>query len=234
MRVFLASLLMAGCLSASAQVPAVPDETGTLTCFNGMIRISALIELNDSVKIGFVDTRDNRSYLLSPGEAAGDILVVEANYDQETVVLQLGNDFCTLQLEKDPNATLTQQVDYDPQFFRGEAIERFLAEFPNALEDGLIKFPLTAPPPAVGRGETIERLLRENPEYRAIADMVVTGRGPGIEAMLAEHPELAIPVEIPEGSLGPGIEEALRLHPEQRTNIALPFPFPTNGPPATE
>jgi len=211
-----------------AQEPAVPDEAGVLTCFGGVIRISALIELDDSVKIGFVDTRDNRSYLLSPGEVAGDIIVIEANYENETVVLQFGDEFCTLKLERDPDASLAQQVDYDPQFFRGEAIERFLAEFPNAVEDGLIKFPLVAPPAAVGRGETIERLLNENPELRAIADMVVTGRGPGIEAMLAEHPELAEPIEIPEGSLGPGIEEAIRNNPEAMTNINMNFQIPVS------
>lgn len=209
-----------------AQQPAVPDESGTLTCFGGVIRISALIELEDQVKIGFVDTRDNRSYLLSPGEVAGDIIVVEANYENETVVLQLGEEFCTLKLERDPDASISQQIDYDPQFFRGEAIEQFLAEFPNAVEDGLIKFPLVAPPAVTGRGETIERLLNENPEMRAIADMVITGRGPGIEAMLAEFPELAEPLEIPEGSLGPGIEEAIRNNPEAMTNINMNFEIP--------
>jgi hypothetical protein len=220
----LALVAMSGRLVA--QQPAVPDESGVLTCFGGVIRISALIEMNDTVKIGFVDTRDNRSYLLSPGEVAGDIIVVEANYETETVVLQFGEEFCTLKLERDPNASVAQQIDYDPQFFRGEAIEQFLAEFPNAVEDGLIKFPLVAPPVAVGRGETIERLLNENPEMRAIADMVVTGRGPGIEAMLAEFPELAEPVEIPEGSLGPGIEEAIRNNPEAMTNINMNFEIP--------
>ena len=214
-----------------AQQPAVPDASGVLTCFGGVIRISALIEMNDTVKIGFVDTRDNRSYLLSPGEVAGDIIVVEANYENETVVLQFGEEFCTLQLERDPNATVSRQVDYDPQFFRGEAIEQFLAEFPNAVEDGLIKFPLVAPPAAIGRGETIERLLNENPEMRAIADMVVTGRGPGIEAMLAQFPELAEPVEIPEGSLGPGIEEAIRNNPEAMTNINMNFEIPVSETP---
>jgi hypothetical protein len=69
-------------------------------------------------------------------------------------------------------------------------------------------------------------LLDENPELRAIADMVITGRGPGIEAMLAEFPELAEPVIIPEGSLGPGIEEAIRNNPEAMTNLNIRFQIP--------
>ncbi len=232
MRLMLIPLLLLHGFTASAQSEAVTDETGTLTCFNGVIRISALIEVQNEVKIGFVDTRDNRSYLLSPGEVAGDIIIVEADYEKETVILQLGEEYCTLKLERDPNASIKSQIDYDPQFFSGEAIEQFITEFPNAVEDGLIKFPLTAPPPAIGRGETIERLLRENPEMRAVADMVITGRGPGIEAMLAEHPEFNVPVEIPEGSLGPGIEEAIRNHPEAMTNINLNFPVPGTSTPS--
>lgn len=213
-----AALMPIAVLAEDSPEIAVSLDTPTLfSCFNGTIRISALIQFSDSVKVGFVDSRDGRSYLLSPGEKAGDVELVEANYNSETVVLKLGEDFCTLSLDSDPHAQVEAPA-YDPEFFRGEAIENFLKEFPNAVDDGLIKFPLVPPKTAVGRGETIERLLAENPELRAIADMVVTGRGPGIEAMLAEHPELEIPIDIPEGSLGPGIEEALKNNPQIMTN----------------
>jgi hypothetical protein len=199
------------------------EDPAYFSCFNGTIRISAIIQFTDSVKVGFVDARDNRSYLLSPGQSAGDIEVVEANYESETVVLKLGEEFCTLSLSNDPNAPDAEVVEYDPKFYGGEAIENFLKEFPNAVDDGLVKFPLIPPKVAVGRGETIEKLLAENPDLRAIADMVVTGRGPGIEAMLAEHPELDIPTEIPGDSLGPGIEEALKNNPQIITNT-IKFP----------
>ena len=214
---------------ATLVTPEATNEPAYYSCFNGTIRISALIQFPDTIKVGFVDSRNGRSYLLSPGESAGDVEVIESNYENESVVLKLGDEYCTMKLDNDPNApapVVPPVPAYDPEFFKGEAIERFLKEFPNAVEDGLIKFPLVAPKPVAGRGETIERMLNEHPEMRAIADMVVTGRGPGIEAMMAEHPELAVPVEIPEGSLGPGIEEAMRNNPSAVSNLNQTFPVP--------
>jgi hypothetical protein len=220
-------------LALAAPGRAADDPAAAPSCFGGVIRISALIQVTDRVKVGFVDARDGSSHLLSPGETAGDVIVVDADYATETVVLQLGDALCTLRLNADPDAdrSVVLNEPVDETYFRGEAIERFLTEFPNAIEDGLIKFPLTPPPPVTGKGETIERFLNENPEWRALADMVVTGRGPGIEALLAENPELDIPLEIPPGSLGPGIEQALRDNPDAATNIQMNFPLPEGAQP---
>lgn len=229
--------LLAG-LPAAAQVPAAPPASAAPAgasviasrpasalsgpaCFDDHIRISALISAGGKVKVGIVETRTQNSYLVSPGESAGDVLVVSADYEREQVVLRRGNDICSLNLASDPNAVrpaLNLAPPVDP-IFRGEAIEKFLRENPNAMKEGAIKFPLPEMPPAVGKGEAIEAFLRLHPELAAKANQPAVGRGEGIEAYLKAHPEIKVnDAPIPEGSLGPGIEAALKANPLILTN----------------
>ena len=141
---------------AASREPAIPS------CFGDKIRISALIQSSGGVKVGIVETATKASYLVKPGETAGDVEVVSADYDREMVVLKLGSETCTLSLASDPNAPKPVLADGDPNsgLYRGEAIENFLKENPSAIDDGIIKFPLPVMPPAVGKGEGIERFLR--------------------------------------------------------------------------
>ncbi len=225
--------LLAG-LPAAAQVPAAPKPapapaaalpaSSALSgpaCFDDRVRISALISAGGKVKVGIVETGTQNSYLVSPGESAGDVLVVSADYEREQVVLRRGNDVCTLNLASDPNAVqsaLNLAPPVDP-IFRGEAIEKFLRENPNAMKEGAIKFPLPEMPPAVGKGEAIEAFLRLHPELAAKANQPAVGRGEGIEAYLKAHPEIKVSdAPIPEGSMGPGIEAALKANPLILTN----------------
>jgi hypothetical protein len=109
--------------------------------------------------------------------------------------------------------------------YRGEAIENFLKEFPEALSNGMIKFPLPVAPPAQGKGETIEKFLRENPELAKKVNQPVVGRGEGIETFLKQHPEIKVSDKpIPPGSLGPGIEEAMKKNPVVITNTIPGMP----------
>ena len=129
--------LLAG-LPAAAQVPAPPPPAALPAaaalsgpaCFDDHIRISALISAGGKVKVGIVETGTQNSYLVSPGESAGDVLVVSADYEREQVVLRRGNDVCTLNLAADPNAmqpALNLAPPIEP-VVRGEAIEKFLRE----------------------------------------------------------------------------------------------------------
>ncbi len=199
--------------------PAAARDAGIPECFEGRIRISALISSRERVKVGIVDTETGKNYLLAPGQSAGSVEVVSADYATETVVLRMNDQICSLSLAEDPDAV--RDIPPEPTagtetiLYRGASIEKFLQEFPDAVEDGLIRIPLEPPElPVEGKGPTIEAFLAENPEWKAMADMVVTGRGPGIEKFLSENPD-AMPSEpIPEGSLGPGIENALRSNPD--------------------
>ncbi|HMP73112.1 MAG TPA: hypothetical protein PKE55_07600 [Kiritimatiellia bacterium] len=192
-------------------------------CLGEHLRVSALIQLEDGIRVGIVDASSADSAILAVGETFAGLTLLSADYQAERVILQRGEHTCELSLADDPNAIiLPPAYTTHPELYRGEAIERFLREFPNAEADGLIKFPLQPPlEPITGRGPGIEALLQQHPEFADLADLVVTGRGPGIERFLSENPDLAPPTEIPEGRLGPGIEEALRNHPHIETNLFM-------------
>lgn len=196
-------------------------------CFSDRIRVSALVHLGDKSKVGIVEIATSNSYMLAAGGKAGDIEVVAIDYEREEVTLKRGVTTCVLHLAADPNAVraagnLTPQ---EAPFYRGEAIEQFLRENPNAIEKGLVKLPLTPPPPVEGRGETIERFLRENPEAARIANTPVVGKGEGIESFLRAHPEIKVDDRpIPEGSLGPGIEAAMRKNAATTNGLTAPPP----------
>ncbi|MFH0907223.1 MAG: hypothetical protein V1929_00470 [bacterium] len=209
--------------------------TSIPSCFDDAIRVSALISSGGKVKVGIVEAESNRSYLVSPGEKAGDVEVVSADYEKETVILRRGTEDCILVLAADPNAKpppeLIEALASSP-LYRGEAIENFLKEFPDAIDKGLIKFPLPISPPAKGKGEGIEKFLRENPELAKKVDQPVVGRGEGIEKYLKEHPEIKVNDQpISEGSLGPGIEAAMKDNPKIITN-AIPGITPPMPPSA--
>jgi hypothetical protein len=218
---------------AAAQFPAVAQDDDDVdmaapeqpSCFGDKVRISALISAGDSVKVGLVETATKASYLVSPGERAGEVEVVAADYGKETVTLRLGEETCTLNLASDPNAgTYAAMMPSEEPVFRGEAIEKFLRENPDAMRQGMIKFPLPIMPAAVGKGESIERFLRENPDIAAKVDQPVVGKGDGIESYLKAHPDVKVVDEIPEGSFGPGIDAELQKHPELMTNTAPVIP----------
>ena len=209
--------------------------TSIPSCFDDTIRVSALISSGGKVKVGIVEAKSNQSYLVSPGEKAGDVEVVSADYEKETVMLRRGTEDCILILAADPNAKpppeVVEALAKSP-LYRGEAIENFLKEFPNAISNGMIKFPLPVAPPAKGKGEGIEKFLRENPELAKKVDQPVVGRGEGIEKYLKEHPEIKVNDQpIPEGSLGPGIEQAMKNNPKIITNAIPGMPAQMMAPP---
>ena len=240
------SLLVAMSLAATTPAFAAEVDTNVIvagdkpvtaipSCFDDAIRVSALISSGGKVKVGIVEAKSNQSYLLSPGEKAGNVEVVSADYEKETVMLRRGKEDCILVLAADPNAKpppeVVEALTSSP-LYRGEAIENFLKEFPDAIDKGMIKFPLPVAPPAVGKGEGIEKFLRENPELAKKVDQPVVGRGEGIEKYLKEHPEIKVNDQpIPEGSLGPGIEAAMKNNPKIITN-SIPGITPPASKPA--
>jgi hypothetical protein len=236
----LALALVACCLRAADTPVAKPGPAPVAgfsepACFDGRIRISALLSAGGKVRVGIVETASKASYLVSPGERAGDVEVVSADYEKELVVLRRGNDICTLNLSSDPDAVQPALNLLPPaeKVYRGEAIEAFLRDNPDAEKQGLIKFPLPVMPPAVGKGEGIERFLRENPDLARKADQPVVGRGEGIESYLKAHPEIKVfEGTIPEGSFGPGIDAALKAQPGLLTNSAPGIPLELRKPPA--
>ena len=225
----LSALLLAATTfgQAPAARPAPAAALSQPSCFDDHIRISALISSGGKVRVGIVETASQNSYLVSPGETAGDVVVVSADYDREQVVLRRGAEVCTLNLAADPNAVRPALNLLPPpeKVYRGEAIENFLRENPDVLREGHVKFPLPVMPEAVGKGEAIESFLRDHPELAAKANTPAVGRGEGIESYLKAHPEVKVQdAPIPEGSLGPGIEAALKANPQILTNQSPGIP----------
>ena len=187
-------------------------------CFENKIRVSALVLMGSQAKVGIVDNETRASHLVGVGESAGDIEVVSIDYRSDQVVLRHGEEFCTLSLAPDPDAPVFTTEEDDDVFYRGEAIENFLKEFPDAVEQGLIKFPMGVMPPAKGKGETIEQFLKDNPDLAKDNDTEAAGKGKGIEEFLKQHPEVNDEVQTEPGTLGPGIEELLHKNPIIITN----------------
>lgn len=187
-------------------------------CFDDAIRISALVNSGGKVRVGIIELATSNSFFVGAGQRAGAVEVVAIDYDKELVTLRRGDKTCVLALAADPNAPrhpLQPARSPDAPDYRGEAIERFLAEHPEAVEQGLIKLPQLKPAPiTTGFGEAIDQFLAQDPEAARLARTPAVGKGEGIERFLREHPEIKVDdTPIPEGSLGPGIEAAMRNNP---------------------
>lgn len=67
--------------------------------FAKRLRLSTIIELDDgSMKIGFVETGTNKSYMMKPGESLDGIEVVSASWDDEEAILKQGDEMALIKL----------------------------------------------------------------------------------------------------------------------------------------
>lgn len=65
--------------------------------FAKSLRLSTIIERDDGyIKVGFVDTRTGRSYMLGAGESQDGIEVVSANWKDEEAVLRQGEEMALI------------------------------------------------------------------------------------------------------------------------------------------
>lgn len=211
------------------------------------LRVSALIQFAGGLKVGFVDAESKDTFFLGVGERKQGVELIEANFETENVVVEKNGVRWTLQLETDPNAPILPvapppvagSVVPDDGTYRGEGIETFLREHPEAIIKG--RFPGIQPPPpgtppVEGFGPGIEKFLRENPELAEKASRPAVGRGETIEKLLKDNPELAEQVNRPVEGRGEGIEKFLRENPEllsQGAENGIPGGIPAGAPPGT-
>ena len=67
--------------------------------FAKRLRLSTIIELDDgSMKIGFVETGTNKSYMMKPGESLDGIEVVSASWEDEEAILKQGDELALIKL----------------------------------------------------------------------------------------------------------------------------------------
>jgi hypothetical protein len=77
--------------------------------FAQSFRLCTIIE-NDGVisRVGFIDTRSNKSYLMGPGESVDGIEVVSANFDDEEAVLRQGAEMVLVNFESGVATPITE------------------------------------------------------------------------------------------------------------------------------
>jgi hypothetical protein len=202
-------------------------------------RVSALIQFSGGTKVGFVDVANKDTFFLGVGDRHHGVELVEADFEGERVILRKEETTWALKLATDPNAPafVAPAPPVAPlppsDVYRGEGIEKFLREYPEAVVKGNLPT-LTGPPPDAkpveGFGEGIEKFLRENPELAKKARQPAVGRGETIERFLRENPELAEQVNRPVQGKGEGIERFLREHPELETQAGPGIPLDARPP----
>lgn len=81
---------------------AAQDMTATIVqpapdSFAKNLKLSTIIEMDDgSIKVGFVDTRSGKSYMMAAGESQDGIEVVTANWADEEAVLKQGDEMALI------------------------------------------------------------------------------------------------------------------------------------------
>lgn len=207
--------------------PAKPAEAAPTDTSEGF-RLSALIKAGDIIKAGLINLADDRHKFVAPGEKFYDAIVLGIDYDGESVTLERDGKTFSLQLAADPNAVQAAADDATDdlnRIWRGEGIEQFLKDHPDAVIKTGPSFKslgYVPGPPVTGLGPGIEEHLKDNPELREKLLKPVEGLGEGIESHLKDNPELRKELEQPVTGLGPGIESYLKENPELLKELERP------------
>ncbi len=87
-----------GDMPAPEPPPPPPQPQGE--SFAKSLRLSMIVDVNDgeTMKVGFVDTRTGRSYLLMPGESQDGIEVVSASWKDEEAILKQGAEMALIKI----------------------------------------------------------------------------------------------------------------------------------------
>ena len=81
---------MVSAVLAFAAHAAERANLGAANCISNEIRITALVNVGDKVKVGIVEQATSNSYFVAAGEKAGAIEVVAIDYANELVTLRRG------------------------------------------------------------------------------------------------------------------------------------------------
>ena len=86
--------------AGAANVP--PAES-----FAKTIRMSAILQVEAGVKVGLIDTSNNKNFFLCVGDTEEGIELVSANYEDEEAVLKKGSEMAVIKLQSGDIQTLT-------------------------------------------------------------------------------------------------------------------------------
>jgi len=166
-------------------------------------RLSALVRTIDTTKAGIVDTVEGRSFFLAVGESEDGLHLIEARYDRESAIVQVGDERLYLVLDYGETFERFEEFEEDTPLplFRGTAIEAFLRENPDAERKLVYAVEQDEDDPAPDGdeasadereqdehwlGEGIEAHMEKDADYRERARQPAVGRGEGIERFLED------------------------------------------------
>ena len=168
--------------------PATPEPPKTVSAANSFaknLRITALLEVDDSgLKVGFVDNKSKKDYLMEVGDSEDGIEVVSADYENQEVVLRKDAEMAVVKLQsgdvKSLNAAeqqklIQQQQQPPPPLITNKASEaridsyierRKARETKRQLIATALAQPTPTPTPAAKVQYTAEELMKKLEEYQ--------------------------------------------------------------------
>jgi hypothetical protein len=88
-----------------------PPDTSTMLqpgpSFASQLRMSALLEDEDSIRIGLIDLSNNQNFFLGVGEVQNGVELVSADYVNEEAVLRKGSEMAVIKLQSGVIEALT-------------------------------------------------------------------------------------------------------------------------------
>ena len=161
-----------------------PKTVSAADSFAKNLRITALLEVDDSgLKVGFVDNKSKKDYLMEVGDSEDGIEVVSANYENQEVVLRKDAEMVIVKLESGDVKTLNaaeqqkliQQQQPPPPIINNKASEaridsyierRKARETKRQLIASALAQPTPTPTPAAKAQYTPEELMKKLQEYQ--------------------------------------------------------------------
>lgn len=203
------------------------------------LELRAIIDDGITMRAGFFDTREQKSFSLMLGETVDGIELVSVDYDNEEALLRQGTETSLIRIRPDSAAGQAARAEADDRAAHALARRRPFFTQREGSEPSGIK---PVEPITPFRGKTIEDFLREHPEaalqrpspLRPVDPDAPAGhRGPTIENFIEESPDADRrfspfrphdPTTRHEGR-GEAIERFMREHSGEHGDMRTPPPF---------
>ena len=142
------------------KIEAPPVTISPNESFARTIRLCGLVEVDDQIKVGLIDTQSNKNFSLGVGDIEEGIELVSADYDSEEAVLRKGPEMAVIKLQSGEIQPLTpaeQQARMNapskPSSRRMSYAERRLARQQQRQQE--------PPPQPKYTGEELEKHLQD-------------------------------------------------------------------------
>ena len=162
-------------------------------------RVSALLQGEQGLQVGFVDATSGRSFYIPQGRTLHGITVLQVDFTAERVRLEMGGVPTELHLTDDPasrevevpaGASAGEEETFSDEEYGVDQHREVSTEPSAGLKAMMAQFPDAVPPDFGAQSNVIEQLMAAHPEVAAQARLPQGTHGPGIERMIKRYPEL--------------------------------------------